>query len=223
MASKLCVVDAASRPVEVLLRKGAASGSGADLTAAASPDVVWLTGLGYGASEALAALQANAGDREAALASLHAALTGEAPYACTSCRSTNLRFCLTFSCCTLSSELQMVDCRKGFSAFLRPSLMQMSSYTRRQRSCVCHHTVSCLSDIALLSCCVSGLPHHIEGAGEAPDNADWHEERTALQAIYEQDVAFPSAACTVLQVAADGAPDEVRLTTMSTSIGLSAT
>jgi len=74
-----CVADAASRPVEVLLRKGAASGSGADLAAAESPDVVWLTGLGYSAAEALTALQANAGDREAALASLYTALTSEAP------------------------------------------------------------------------------------------------------------------------------------------------
>ena len=80
------VADAASRPVEVLLRKGAASASGADLTAAESPDVVWLTGLGYGAAEALAALQANAGDREAGLASLYAALTGEAAAVRQSCQ-----------------------------------------------------------------------------------------------------------------------------------------
>jgi len=54
---------------------------------------------------------------------------------------------------------------------------------------------------------------------EAPENSDWHEERTALQAIYEQDVAFPSASCTVLQVTADGGRDEVRLSTMPTSKG----
>ena len=40
-------------------------------------------------------------------------------------------------------------------------------------------------------------------------SGDWLEERTALQAIYEQDVAFPSASCTVLRVIADGVLDEV--------------
>ena len=92
MISTRGVADAASRPVEVLLRKGAASGSGADLTAAESPDVMWLAGLGYGAAEALPALQANAGDREAALAALYAALTGATPDACKSCQYTDLHY-----------------------------------------------------------------------------------------------------------------------------------
>ena len=68
--------DAASRPVEVLLRKGAANASSTDLSAANDPDGVWLTELGYPASEALVALQASAGDRDAALAILYEELTG---------------------------------------------------------------------------------------------------------------------------------------------------
>ena len=56
----------------------------------------------------------------------------------------------------------------------------------------------------------------MEGSVEAPECVDWDEERTALQAIYEQDITFPSASCTVLQIAADSRPDEVRRNTMPT-------
>ena len=70
--------DAASRPVEVLLRRVAANASNTDLSATDDPDVVWLTEQGYSTAEALTALQANAGDRDAALACLYAELTGEA-------------------------------------------------------------------------------------------------------------------------------------------------
>ena len=63
--------------MEVLLRKGASSAalrSGSD--AAADPDVVWLTELGYSATQALNALQASDGDRNTALAKLYVELTG---------------------------------------------------------------------------------------------------------------------------------------------------
>ena len=71
---------ATSRPVEVLLRKGASSAalsSAAD--SAADPDVAWLAELGYSADQALPALQASAGDRDAALALLYEELTGGKP------------------------------------------------------------------------------------------------------------------------------------------------
>ena len=36
---------------------------------------------------------------------------------------------------------------------------------------------------------------------EQEGNAEWQEERTALEAIYDADVSFPSASCTILRLA----------------------
>ena len=144
----MCEADAASRPVEVLLRKGAASASGMDLAVVESPDVVWLTGLGYGAVEALAALQANAGDREAALASLYAALTGEYA-ACKPPRCTDHRFCLQVFC----SASNRRRCCRGLVGVLATLYNLMHAHehfpTTKLSSRLCHpHRV--LSDC----CCV---------------------------------------------------------------------
>lgn len=42
-------------------------------------------------------------------------------------------------------------------------------------------------------------PH--EGEEQEGNNAEWQEERTALEAIYDADVSFPSASCTILRLA----------------------
>ena len=60
---------------------------------------------------------------------------------------------------------------------------------------------SCGVDVVVFTS--AGLPSPAAAAAEAGEGGDWHDERTALQAIYAEDVSFPSASCTVLSLPAE--------------------
>jgi hypothetical protein len=61
--------------------------------------------------------------------------------------------------------------------------------------------VKCLCSIIMFVCRTAGVPSRQKLDDEAY-NEDWHEERSALEAIYAEDVVFPSASWTVLRVKA---------------------
>ena len=63
----------------------------------------------------------------------------------------------------------------------------------------------------VLICLVAGLFISQQLDGEAKDE-EWREERSALEAIYAEDVSFPSASCTVLRMKAEpGAIEQVMM------------